>query len=98
MKRVTEFDADRLGKLSGITYQTEYKEEEKQKIIRYLKSIEPCLFTTAPVEDPFTGEEVRETDFGYSDGVYRWYECDIYCLEKYNLTLTDEFREYVKKK
>ena len=98
VKYISDFEADKLGRLSGVSFQAEYEPEEKRKILAYLSGFKPCAFTTAPVEDHFTGEEVRETDFGYSDGEYRWYECEIYCLEKYDLALTEEFREYVKRK
>ena len=75
-----------------------YRAEEKQAILRYLRQFQPCWFTTAPVLDPFTGEQVGETNLGYSDGEYTWYESQIYSLEKYDLALTDEFLMCIRKK
>ena len=98
MKYISELDADKLGKYSGVSYRSQYGSAEKNNILNYLRSFKPCLFTTAPVEDPFTGEWVKKTDFGYSDGVYTWYESEIYCLEKYDFALTEEFRAYVREK
>lgn len=71
---------------------------EKSQILHYLRGFKPCWFTTAPAEDPFTHEQVEEADFGYSDGEYTWYESEIYCFEKYDLALTDEFLAYIRKK
>ena len=97
-KYISDFEADKLARLTDESYRSKYETEEKRRILAYLGGFKPCWFTTAPVEDPFTGEEVRKTDFGYSDGEYEWFECEIYCLEKYDLALTEEFREYVKRK
>ena len=75
-----------------------YQREEKYAILQYLRKFAPCWFTTASVIDPFTGEQTEATNFGYSDGEYTWYESQIYCFEKYDLALTDEFLAYIRKK
>lgn len=75
-----------------------YQPEEKRAILHYLKQFRPCWFTTAPVVDPFLGKQAKEANLGYSDGEYTWYESQIYCLEKYDLALTDEFLAYIRKK
>ena len=63
-----------------------------------MKSFSPSLFTSAPVIDVFTDEEVTTADNGYSDGEYTWYESEIYHFDKYNLKLNDDFIEYVLNK
>lgn len=98
MKSITDINVDKISVKQKCMIGYSYSEGEKHLVLRYLKSFDPCWFTTAPVEDPFTKEQVGKTDLGYSDGVYTWYESEIYCLEKYNLALTEEFRKYVREK
>ncbi|MGN1457589.1 MAG: hypothetical protein ACI4XP_06510 [Acutalibacteraceae bacterium] len=72
---------------------------EKAKILEYMKSFsEPYAFTTQPVIDVFTNEELEYTDNEFFDGVYFWYKSEIYHFEKYNLKLNDDFIEYVLNK
>lgn len=68
---------------------------EKKKVLEYLKSFEKCAYTTQPVIDGFTGEKLDCIDDARSDGVYRWYESEIYHFEKYNLKLNDDFIQHV---
>lgn len=98
MKYITDIDVDTIGGKRGIGYQRRYDPKEKNGILDYLRSFHPYMLTTAPAEDPFTHEKVCEADFGYFDGEYAWYETEIYCFEKYDLTLTDEFLAYIRKK
>lgn len=98
MKYITDIDVDEIGKNRDAEFQRQYDRSEKRVILEYLKSFRPYILTTAPAEDPFTHEQVEEADFGYSDGEYTWYETEIYCFEKYDLALTDEFLAYIRKK
>lgn len=72
--------------------------QEKTQILNYLNKYKPSAFTSEPVFDRITDEQVYEADNGYTDGTYQWYESDIYHLKKYNLKLNDDFIEYVKLK
>ena len=67
----------------------------KKAIIKYLKSFDVSAFTSQPVYDILTGEEVFCADNAHTDGVYTWYESEIYYFETYNLKLSKEFIEYV---
>jgi len=98
MKFITDVNVNRVIRGREELKKTNDSVNEKEQIVRYLRSFKPCWFTTAPAEDPFTHEQVEEADFGYSDGEYTWYETEIYCFEKYNLALTDEFLAYIRKK
>lgn len=73
----------------------EYTEFEKSALLQYMKSHEPCAFTSQPVEDVLSGKIVLDADNARSDGLYRWYESEIYHLEKYNLRLNDDFIQHV---
>lgn len=68
---------------------------EKHKVLEYLKSFGKTAYTTARVVDLFTGEEQTFIDDARSDGVYTWYDSEIYHFEKYNLKLNDDFIEHV---
>lgn len=75
--------------LKNITSDTPIPEEEK--ILAYLKSFEKCAYTTQPVIDLFTGERKDFIADARTDGVYTWYDHEIYHFEKYNLKLNDDF-------
>ena len=98
MKYITDIDVDMIGEKQDARYQRQYDPKEKNRILEYFRSYRPYMLTTAPAEDPFTHEQVGEADFGYFDGEYAWYETEIYCFEKYDLALTDEFLAYIRKK
>lgn len=68
---------------------------EKQRILEYLKSFDKCAYTTQPVVDLFTGEKQDFISDARTDGVYTWYDHEIYHFEKYNLRLNDDFIEHV---
>ena len=70
----------------------------KEIILNYMKSFSPTLFTSAPVIDIFTNEEVKSADNGYSDGEYTWYESEMYYFDKYNLKLNEDFIKHVLSK
>ena len=69
--------------------------KDKVRIIDHLRKTPISAFTSAPVVDVLTGEIVGESDNARSDGIYTWYESEIYHFEKYNLKLNDDFIEYV---
>lgn len=71
---------------------------EKSTILKYLKSFKPKGYTTAPLIDKKTGEQISEGFAGYSDGEYEWYDYWIYHFEKYNLKLNDDFIAHVLSK
>ena len=98
MKYITAIDVDEIGSKRDAEFQRRYAPKEKRLILEYFRRFHPYILTSAPAEDPFTHERVEEADFGYSDGEYTWYETEIYCFEKYDLALTDEFLAYIRKK
>ena len=98
MKYITDLDVDVIGEKWDTGFQRRYDPKEKRCILEYLRRFPPYILTTAQAEDPFTHKKVGEADFGYSDGEYTWYETEIYCFEKYDLALPDEFLAYIRKK
>ena len=72
-----------------------YAEPVKKTVLQYLKSFEPCSFTSESVRDIYSKEIVESADNARSDGVYRWYDSEIYHFEKYNLKIDDDFIHYV---
>ena len=73
--------------------------DRKNDILDYMRSgNSPVLFTSQPVKDAVTGEELKKVDNGYSDGKYLWFESEIYHFDKYNLKLEDDFIKYVLNK
>ena len=95
MRYIINQDLDDISEteLNAITGNEEIP--EKQKVLNYLKSFEKSAYTSAPVFDAFTKENLDVIDDAYSDGVYTWYESEIYHFEKYNLKLNDNFIQYV---
>lgn len=67
----------------------------KEKILAFMRGFPHSAFTSQPVFDVFTGEEVGAADNQITDGVYIWYESWVYHFEKYNLKLNDDFIQYV---
>lgn len=75
------------------------KIKDKEKIIKYLKSFQPTWYTTQCVVDAFKEVEVEKmSDNGYTDGVFEWFETDIYHFENYDMPLNEEFINYIFKK
>lgn len=68
---------------------------KKSEILLYMKSAPMVACTTAPTVDRLTGRQVNAADNARSDGVYQWYESEIYYFERYNLKLSNEFIEHV---
>lgn len=97
MKYATDFT---ISKMKGITIEdirADYTEEEKEKILSYLKHYRAIAFTSQPVFDVFTGKKVGAADNGRSDGEYMWYESEIYHFEHYNMRLQRDFIDHVLK-
>lgn len=69
--------------------------KNKDIILSYMTQFPPCAFTSQPVIDKFTGKTVFDANNARSDGVYTWYESEIYHFEHYNLKLNDDFIEHV---
>ena len=70
--------------------------EDKKKIVEYLKSFQPTWHTTQCVVDVIKNINVVElVDKGYTDGVFEWFETDIYHFENYDMPLNKEFINYV---
>lgn len=98
MKYATDFT---IRKMKGITVEdirADYTGEEKARILSYLKQYKAIAFTSQPVYDVFTGEQVGEADNGRSDGEYMWYESEIYHFEHYDMRLQKDFIEHVPKR
>lgn len=68
---------------------------EKERVLAYLKGFEKCAYTSQPVIDLFTGEKQNFIADARTDGVYTWYDHEIYHFEKYNLKLNDDFIQRV---
>lgn len=95
MKYINHLRIARIAEYLSDGYKKKYDDSVKRKILAHLRSFPPCAFTSQPVIDAFTGEEVYEADNGYTDGSYTWYESQIYYFEKYDLALEEDFIAYV---
>ena len=67
----------------------------KNDILSYLKNAPVVAATSALVTDYITKKQIYKANNAHSDGVYQWYEDEIYHFEKYNLMLNDEFIQHV---
>ncbi len=95
IKRISEYTALGMSRENFHHNTTIDPIENKDTILEYLKRFEDWAFTSQPVYDIYTGEEVADADNGKTDGVYTWYESEIYHFQKYNLILNDDFIKYV---
>ena len=95
MKYITDILVDKISATSTAGLHTNYSVTEKELVLKYVAGFEPCLFTSAPVIDVFTGEQVVDADNGFSDGNYTWYASEIYYFKNYNLLLGRDFIDYV---
>ncbi len=98
MKYILNYDIDDMSAGALKKQFMDNPVSNKNEILKYMKSLSPSIFTSAPVIDIFTDKEVKSADNGYTDGEYRWHESEIYYFEKYNLKLNDDFIEYVLNK
>lgn len=67
-----------------------YTAGEKEKLLRYMKSFEPYA-AAGKITDCVTGERLDEEDVGYTDGEFMWTSRDIYHVNLYNASVSDEF-------
>lgn len=88
-------DIDELTQSEFENYISEKPLEKKQTVLSYLKRFDICAHTTQPVFDKITGEKVLDADNARSDGLYTWYESEIYHFEKYNYMISPDFVEHV---
>lgn len=66
--------------------------KDKSKIMEYLNSFGPVLFTTAKVYDEVKKETVNKIcDNVFFDGEYEWTATEKYMFEKYNIELDSSF-------
>lgn len=72
--------------------------QQKEKLVEYLKKGEEYGFTSQPAQDFVTGEVLGdEVDNLLTDGQYFWSFSTAYHVDKYNIKLLDEFVDYVLK-
>ena len=72
-----------------------FRNENSNVILTYLKKFEPVVAVTRPIIDYISGEQQKESVFGYTDGVYWWTNEEVYHFEKYGLKLNDSFIRHV---
>lgn len=96
MKYITDIVNMKKVRESGC-FGTNYSQTEKEMVLAYMKRFEPCLFTTEPAVDVFTGEKVADADNGFSDGEFTWYVSEIYYFREYDLAISREFIDHVKR-
>lgn len=89
MKKISDY-------LNGISRKN-YTEEEKKKILAYMKARKYLLgASTKKITDRVTGETVFSVCFHlYGDEEFEWNSSEIYHLEQYDLALTEEFIQHV---
>lgn len=95
IKRIFSKSIRKLNKSEFSDFVTDFDISYKQEILLYLKRFPVFAFTSLPVNDIYTNQEVLSANNAHSDGEYTWYESEIYHFEKYNLKLNDDFIEYV---
>lgn len=90
---------DEFGRGMGFPSMKEFFQSEKyenqDKIVRYLRTGEPCMVQTMLPRDVFTGEPLGIEKYFINDGEYIWNSDLAYYVEKYNLKLSDEFTQHV---
>lgn len=89
-KSIKEMNSDELS-----NFIDESAINSKDTVLSYMKRFPECAFTSAPVKDAFTGEIVCDANNARTDGMYQWYESEIYHFKKYNLKLNEDFIHHV---
>lgn len=97
MKYITDFRVRDMVNMPVKDIREKYSDADKKRIMEYFRRFSASLFTSAPVIDVFTGEQVDDANNGYSDGEYTWYQSEIYHFEHYNMKLQSDFIEHVLK-
>ena len=85
MKDAISYEAKQCGFTS-----MEYEPAKKRAILDYMKSFDPFA-VAGMVYDCRTGVKLRTENVGYNDGKFMWSEQDIYHIDKYNASVTEEF-------
>lgn len=67
----------------------------KAEIIAYLKRGKIVSACPSIWKDVFTGEKINGEELMLSDGKYAWRSDVVHYVDKYNLSLPDEFVEHV---
>lgn len=94
-KFITNADINKLSEQQFKNLISEQPIQNKDNILAYLKKFPYSAFTSQPVFDKFSGEEVFSANNAHTDGAYTWYETEIYHFDKYNLKINDDFIEHV---
>ena len=92
-KHITKcYKNDGLFDASAFEKQTIAK-EEKERLLCYLTSkSNVASASSGRIMDPFTNETVDNyCAVLYSDGLYDWTSRDIYCFEKHDMKLKEDF-------
>lgn len=97
MKYITDVPVEETVKKIGRITNAHYSKKEKNHILNYLKQFDASLFTSTPVIDVLSGEQVYDADNGYTDGTYTWYQSEIYYFERYDLALSPDFIDHIAK-
>lgn len=95
IKRITDCLIRKMSLENFYENTTQKEIENKLEILKYLKSFEDWAFTSEPVYDIINGKKVADADNAKTDGIYTWYQSEIYHFENYNLRLNHEFIQYV---
>ena len=74
-----------------------YKYDNKNNVLDYLKSGKLILLTTDKCVDVATGNLISQTGAILSDGTYTWNSDIIYYVSLYNLKLPDYFLKHIEK-
>lgn len=80
-----------------VKYISESKSNFKDKgsLIKYLKSHQTIGACPGTFKDPYTGESIKGNTI-YSDGTYEWREDLAYLVDKYDLSIDEEFLLHCK--
>lgn len=97
MKYITDFRVRDMVNMPVKDIREKYSDADKKRVMGYFGKFDASLFTSAPVIDVFTGEQVADANNGFSDGEYTWYASEVYHFEHYGMKLRTEFLEYVLK-
>ena len=98
MKYAINVDISKLSKKEFLELCTSDEIDEKNRILKYLKSFEVCAYSTAYVFDVVSRNETVLDEVIFTDGEYEWSSSWIYHFEKYNLKLNDDFIAHVLSK
>lgn len=97
MKYITDITVEDMPNMAVKEIREKYSAADKKRVMEYFGKFDASLFTSEPVVDVFTGEQVADADNGFSDGEYTWYKSEVYHFEHYGMKLRTDFLEYVLK-